>query len=321
MGALSSPEPTLDVLRPSLPACVQERCVVVLMDASPAAANAAWRAALLARDRAAPLHLLHVRADARGPDDTGALLRELANQLQQRLHVAASAGAVAGKPREALAGLSGRAGLVVLPAARGKLWPDLFLGSLAERIQRALPLPLLVVRRPAFSSYRRVLVPVKLDGDAVRLIAAARSVSRDPRMRVFHVLDAAQDGSIRLAGASERTVRMQQHRHTRTAYAALNELITRAGAHEQGAAALVSRGHVPTRVLEIARSGNAQLIVLGKERRSLLADLLFGGVTRRLLADADTDVLVLPVEDGSRVPERDVLGWHFDPARAPHGRS
>lgn len=311
MGALSSTEPMLDVVRPSLPACARERCVVVLMDASPAAANAAWRAALLARDRAAPLHLLHVCADARGRDDTRTLLQELANQLRQRLHVEASAGAVAGKLREALAGLSGRAGLIVLPGTRRKLWPDLFLGTLAERVQRALPLPMLVVRRPAFASYRRVLVPVKLDGDAVRLIAAARSVSRDPRMRVFHVLDAAQDGSIRLAGASERTVRMQRHRHTRTAYTALNELIARAGAHEQGAAALVSRGHVPTRVLEIARSGNAQLIVLGKERRSLLADLLFGGVTQRLLADADTDVLVLPVEDGSRVPERDVLSWHW----------
>ncbi|RYF40234.1 MAG: universal stress protein [Comamonadaceae bacterium] len=286
MGALSSTEPSLDVLCPSPSRREQERCVVVLMDAGPAAANAAWRAALLARDRAAPLHLLHVRADARGLDEARALLQQLA-------------------------AWSGRAGIVVVPESRGGLWPDLLLGSLAERIQRTLPLPVLVVRRPAFASYRRVLVTVKLDADAVHLIAAARSVSRDPRMRVFHVLDTAQDGSIRLAGASERTLRMQQHRRARTAYTALNELIARAGAHEQGAAALVSRGHVPTRVLEIARSGNAQLIVLGKERRSLFADLLFGGVTQRLLADADTDLLVLPVEDGSRAAERDVLRWHW----------
>lgn len=291
MGALSSPEPTLDVLPP----CLQERCVVVLMDASPAAANAAWRGALLARDRGAPLHLLQVRADARGPDAVGPLLQELANQLQQRLHVAATAGAVAGKLHEHLAAWSGRAGLVVLPESRGNLWPDLLLGSLAERIQRTLPVPILVVRRPAFASYRRVLVTVKLDADAVHLIAAARSVSRDPRMRVFHVLDATQDGSIRLAGASERTLRMQQHRHTRRAYATLNELIARAGAHEQGAAALVSRGHVPTRVLEIVRAGNTQLVVAGQEQRSLPARLLFGSTTRRLLADAEADVLVLPV--------------------------
>lgn len=311
MGALSSAEPVLDVPRSSPSACVPQRCVAVLMDASPAAANAAWRAALLARDRAAPLHLLDVAAHARGRDEAQARLRELGSQLQQRLHVTVSTGVAGGRLREQLDGLYARAGLVVLASPRDAAWRSLLLGSLPERIQRILPVPVLVVRRPAFASYRRVLVPVKLDGHAVDLIAAARGMSRDPRLRVFHVLDAERDGSIRLAGASERTLRMQQHRRTRSAYTALNDLIARAGAHEQGAAALVSRGHVPTRVLEIARAGNAQLMVLGKERRSLLADLLFGGVTRRLLEDGDADVLVLPLRDGTREAEWDVLRWHW----------
>src|SRR5690606_4915826 len=166
-------------------------------------------------------------------------------------------------------------------------------------------LPMLVVRRPAFTSYRRVLVPVKLDADAVALIGAARSVSRDPRMRVFHVLDTAHEGVLRLADTSERALRLQRHRRSRTAYTVLNP---RSGAHEQGASALISFGHVPARVLEIARAGGAQLIVAGKERRSLLAELFFfGGVTQRLLADAEADVLVLPVPERTRTAERDGL--------------
>jgi len=302
LGASLLPEPSLDVFRPPGAAPAQGLCVLAAVDASPAGTHAAWRAALVARDRGAALHLLSVQADARELDAADAALQELAAHVQQRLLVPTTATAAAGRLCDRLAELAAGAGLVVLPWTTGRKVRDLLLGSLPERVFRALPLPLpvLVVRRPALASYRRVLVPVKLDADAVLLIAAARSVSRDPRMRVFHVLDTAQEGSLRLAGTSERALRLQRHRRSRTAYATLNELIARAGAPE-AAAALVSWGHVPARVLEIARSGDTQLIVAGKERSSLLADLFFGGITQRLLCDAQSDLLVLPVPERSTV--------------------
>jgi nucleotide-binding universal stress UspA family protein len=112
---------------------------------------------------------------------------------------------------------------------------------------------------------------------------------------VFHVLDTWQDGALRLADASERALRLQRQHHSRRAYSALEEIIRCAGAHEQGTASLVSFGHVAARVLAIARAGNAQLIVAGKERRSLLSELFFPSLTQRLLLDATADVLVLPI--------------------------
>ena len=286
---------------------LQDRCVLAVTDLGPAGTNAAWRAALVARDRGVPLHLLCVQPDERALAAVQTTVQDLAGKLQQRLHVATTFACMTGGLQERIAEQAHRAGLLVLPWARGNLLVDAVIGSPAERMYRSLFMPMLVVRRPAFTSYRRVLVPVKLDADAVALIAAARSVSRDPRMRVFHVLDTSQEGSLRLADASERALRLQRHRRSRTAYTVLNELITRSGAHEQGASALISFGHVPARVLEIARAGSAQLIVVGKERRSLLAELFFGGVTQRLLTDADADVLVLPVQERSRTAEWDAI--------------
>jgi nucleotide-binding universal stress UspA family protein len=280
------------------------RCVLAVTDLSPAGTNAAWRAALVARDRGVPLQLVNVQPDARSLSAVERMLQELAQHLQQRLHVTVSATAVAGELRAQLAECAAGAALLVLPWSRGNPLLDAVFGSAAERVFRAVSLPLLLVKRPAFTSYRRVLVPVKLDAGAALLIAAARSMSRDPRMRVFHVLDTGSEGSLRIADASERVVRLHRQRRSRSAYSALNDLITHTGAHEQGAAALVSFGHVPARVLEIARAGNAQLIVAGKERRSALAGFICGGVTQRLLAEADADVLVLPVEQGSRSAER-----------------
>lgn len=323
MGAFPLPRPWPGVFRLATePAAVppgdarapllQARCVLAAVDPGPAGTNAAWRAALVARDRGAPLHLLCVQADGRSVAQLQPPMQALARKLQQRLHVTTTVSCVSGAPRQRIAELADRVGLLVLPWARGNALLDAFIGTPAERLFRSLSLPMLVVRRPAFASYRRVLVPVKLDADAVTLIAAARSVSRDPRMRIFHVLDTALEGALRLADTSERTLRLQRHRRSRKAYTLLNELITRAGAHEQGASALVSFGHVPARVLAIARAGGAQLIVAGKERRSLLSELFFGGVTQRLLSGADADVLLLPVQERAGAAD-----WNGLPLQGP----
>lgn len=284
---------------------LQDRCVLALADATPQGTNAAWRAGLLARDRGAPLHLLGVAGHAGGLAAAEAAVQDLARQLQQRLNVATTATTASspGSLREHLAAFSGRAGLLVLPWRRGNLLADAVLGAWPQRMQRVLSIPMLVVRRPALGSYRRVLVPVKLDAAAVSTIAAARSVSRDPRMRVIHVLDTGCEGKLRLADSPERALRLHRQGCTRAATAALGELIARAGAQADGATALVSFGHVPARVLDVARAGNAQLLVVGKQRRPALAQAFFADVTGCLLSGTGSDVLVLPLDGGGRSGE------------------
>ena len=55
---------------------------------------------------------------------------------------------------------------------------------------------------------------------------------------------------------------------------------------------IVVRGSPAATILEYGRSLAADLIVVGKRKRSVLGDLLFGDVARRVTIESTVDVLV-----------------------------
>ncbi|MEO5691904.1 MAG: universal stress protein [Usitatibacter sp.] len=55
----------------------------------------------------------------------------------------------------------------------------------------------------------------------------------------------------------------------------------------------VRTGHVAQEIVQRAKAGKFDLIVLGAKGRSAIADLLLGSVAQRVLATADTPVLVI----------------------------
>ena len=74
----------------------------------------------------------------------------------------------------------------------------------------------------------------------------------------------------------------------------LRELIKASGAHKLGAVAAVAFGHAARCVLANERATGAELVVIGKRQRGLLADFILGGVTQQVLAGSRADVLVMP---------------------------
>ena len=270
--------------------------VVALVDDTPAAANAAWRAALVARTQGVPLQLLHLHPERDSPDALHAQAQDLARRVQARLGVDVECSVRPGRPTELAQHLPAQAGLLVVPYQRRHLLVESIVGTLPERIFRCVSVPVLVVKRAAIANYRRVLVPVKLDADAVPMIRWARSLSRDPRPRVLHVLDTGTEQSLRIADAPERSLRMQRQRRCRQAYAELHEIITWASRDtNESAAAVITFGHAPSRVLEIARARHAQLVVVGKQHRSIFSELFDEGVPHRLVATGHADVLLHPL--------------------------
>lgn len=55
----------------------------------------------------------------------------------------------------------------------------------------------------------------------------------------------------------------------------------------------VRTGHVAQEIVQCAKVGKFDLIVLGAKGRSAIADLLLGSVSQRVLATADTPVLLI----------------------------
>lgn len=271
-------------------------CVLAVMDATPEGKQAAWRGALLARDCGMPLHLVHAEPNVHAMASAQSHAHRLSHQVRHRLGVACTAEAVGPGLERWVTDLATDIGLLVLPHRRGNVLSECLFGTSAERFFQTVFVPTVVVKRPATSSYRRVLVPVDLDDHAALLIDAAGCISRSPRIRVLHVLNREPEQSLRLADVPEHALRAQRQRRSRDAYALLNREIARAGASER-AAAVVSFGSAACRVLEVARASRAQLAVLGKRRWSLVEQLFTASVSTRLVSDGGADVLLLPLQD------------------------
>ncbi|NML46333.1 universal stress protein [Ramlibacter sp. G-1-2-2] len=274
--------------------------VLALVDGSAPAANAAWRAALVARDHRVPLRLLHSGA-AGGEHDAP----RLAAALRERLVITVETPPCEGDPLTHAVRAAREASLLVIGSRRGNPLREFVLGTQAERLLRLCRGPVLVVKRPVTAGYRRVLVPVDLGAEASHVIATAGLFSRDPRMEVLHALRLDAEATLRLADASHEVLRRQRGTAEVRARLSLQELIADAGAGPNGARLAVTFGDAAASVLARERAMRADLVVLGKRQRGMLADFFLGGVTQRVLAAARADVLIVvtPAQAGARGAE------------------
>ena len=275
--------------------------VLVITDLSPASTNAAWRAALIAREHGASLRLLHACGEQRRQPQVQEALEDFCKQVHARLGIELNAEALEGDLLSKAISAARSAGLLVIGPRRPNTLREWIAGTQAERLIRLCRIPTLVVKRPATPGrnaalgstaepgrYGRVLVPVDLRPEAVDLIAAAMTFSRDPQTQVLHVLDAGSDQRTSSPESRPRDTAMQR------AHSALKELIKSSGAHKLGTVSAIAFGHAADCVLARERSTATELVVIGKRRRGLLADFIMGGVTQKVLAGSQSDVLVMP---------------------------
>jgi nucleotide-binding universal stress UspA family protein len=268
--------------------------VVNLWGASPASTNATWRSALVARDLGARLHILHPALPGSVVSREEASLRELAQDIRERTRVDATIEAVGSNVLRHAVAVSRRAALVVLPSLRANPLREWIMGTQAERLIRLCRSPVLVVKRPALLAYRRVLVPLDLEDQALPRLALAASLSRGLRVEVLHAMDAGDEKVLHGMAGSQAGLRgLRQHR-AQGAFLAVQRLISAARTGDADVQAAIEFGEAPAVVLARAREWDAELMVIGKARRGLLANYFLGGLTQRILAQAPSDVLVHP---------------------------
>jgi nucleotide-binding universal stress UspA family protein len=271
--------------------------VLVPGDLSSPGVHAAWRAALVARELGCALQVLHPQAND-DPRGTTHSLQRLASEIRGRMGLRVD---VVEQPGDALGAIvrgARDASLVVIGSRRGNPLREWVLGTQAERLIRLCRVPVLLVKRPPSGAYRRVLVPVELAPAAQPVIAAAARLARGPRLEVLHALPAGEELSMRVYEVPQHVLRRLRRRAMLRAEAVLEDLIAQAAPHPDAALPAVSFGDPAALVLARARAMRADLLVLGKRRRGLLADFFLGGVTQRVLAGAEADVLVVPPERG-----------------------
>lgn len=285
--------------------------ILAATDFSSHARHAAERAARLAHETAAHLHLMHVLPGetlaqlrqwlgaANAPEaqmraDVQQRLRQLAGELRLARHVEVTpcdaAGPVLDEIQREAESIDAR--LLVLGARGTGSLRRLVLGTTAERLTRRTVRPLLVVRQTPHEPYRRVLVAADFSPWSVQSLALARRTAPHAHLTLLTVFQVPFEEKLHFAGVDPATVEAYRQRARAEATHGLHALAAAAGLRAPQWTPCVVEGDASLRIVEKEQEFDCDLVVLGKHGRSATVDLLLGSVTSQVLAEGSADVLV-----------------------------
>jgi len=286
--------------------------ILAATDLSAPARHATERAALVSKDTAAPLDLLHVanlapldrlrqlmdttpgEMERRVLDAARQQLHDLAASLQQRYGVMAGTHAVAGSLLSELAkeSKSLATGLLVCGAKGESVIRRLLLGTTVMRVLSTTTCPVLVVKQTPHEPYRRILVAVDFSSSSLRAIQQARSIAPQADIVLMHAFDVPFEGQLRYASVDEDIINHYRIIAKQEATQKLHSLCEEAGLPLYKTHQIVLHGDPTSRIIEQEQERDCDLIVMGKHGESLLEELLLGSDTKRVLAESQSDVLV-----------------------------
>lgn len=285
--------------------------ILAVTDFSAPARHAADRAARVAHETGAALTLMHVLPggalqELRQWLGTGHLmeqqlhesaqkqLRQLADELKVTRHVAAhtvhSIGSVLDDILSEASALN--ADLLVLGARGAGFMRRLMLGSTSERLLRRTTRPVLVVRQMPHEPYRRVLVALDFSPWSARAVTLTRHVAPHARLLLFNAFQVPFEEKLRFAGVDAATIDHHRQQARADAVQRVRALAAASGLKPHDWEPCIVEGDASQRIIEHEQEKDIDLVVLGKHGQSITEDLLLGSVSKHVLAEGGTDVLV-----------------------------
>jgi nucleotide-binding universal stress UspA family protein len=289
--------------------------ILAATDFSPDGNNAVRRAARLAHEHGAHLHVLHVLKpdgckplrewfsptidiDLKGAQARAAL-RRVATEILGAYDVAASVEVVVGDPFTTLLHAAERFSLVVLGRRGHSRLETLLIGRTADRMIRTCRPPVLVVRQGVQAPYRQLLMPVDFAAGSDAVWLSAARLAGDAPVQVFHATDGYRELQLRRAAVDDALIRAMRNQEAATACARMRRIAARLGLDRARWSFSAGPGPAAPAALEQARTMGADLIVAGKQGRSTLGEFLLGSVSGCVLAGADCDVMIVPRPRGT----------------------
>jgi len=286
--------------------------ILAATDLSAPARHAIERAALISKDTAAALDLLHVAnlaplerlrqlmgatpadMEQRVLNAARQKLRDLATALQQRFGVLAGTHVITGSLLAELAKKADSlaAGLLVCGAKGESVIRHYALGTTALRVLSTTTCPVLVVKQPPHESYRRLLVPVDFSASSLKAIRQARSIAPQADIVLLHAFEVPFEGHLRYASVDDDTINHYRIVAKQEATQKLHTLRAEAGLAPNDCSQVILHGNPTTRIIEQEQEWDCDLIVMGKHGEDWVEELLLGSVTKHVLVESQGDVLV-----------------------------
>ncbi len=282
--------------------------LLVATDFSDNARQATYRAAALAAANGAQLELLHVMSrsslDAlrevfrEHPAAQAALIGDVESMLsEEAANVAAQAGVNTnsrvsiGNVLDDILAATANADMLVVGAHGLNPLRDALLGTTAERLLRKCKRPVLVVKRPPRGAYENVLVPVDFSAHSAAALNLAVRVAPTAKVIVAHAFDVPFEGQLRLAEVSIEHIEHYRAQARQQALSNMHALTRDVRSNAQRFMDVVEQGDPRRIILAKEKLLGVDLIVISKHA-SAVEDFFVGSVTRRILSDANCDVLV-----------------------------
>lgn len=289
------------------------RCIVAATDFSTFSGRAVQRAARIARQHDAEMHLLHVVRPldlypglTLAPDEFTRHDQDLQQVEQTRLDELAANVVGEFGARVRTATRLGRAhgeiaryaqevsADLVAAGARGEsTLLDLFIGSTASRLLRVAPCPVLIVRNPADGAYRRVLAAVDFSPVSTEVVRHAISLAGGAQVEVLHVLGSEVEQRLRKARLDQVDMTAWLERQRATAGGQMDALLESVDG-AAGVTRLIEPGFPPAVICQSIDARQVELAVLGRHGYGGgLQDWLLGSVSKDVAFAATCDVLLI----------------------------
>lgn len=185
-----------------------------------------------------------------------------------------------------------RVDLLLVGALGEGLVQPLLIGSTTSRLLRNSPCPVLVVRNPATTAYRRALVAIDFSPASIPSIEFARRVAPRADLLVLNAFEVPFEGKLRYAGIADEVIDRYRDEARDASRRELERTARSAGLGE-GQASLIALHGPASQVIQECRSRyDCDLVVMGKHGTHATEELLLGSTTRRVLLESAVDLLV-----------------------------
>lgn len=187
----------------------------------------------------------------------------------------------------------GRNELIVVGRHGDRTFPQLLIGSTAERVIRKSDTSILVVASRPAAQYERPLVAVDYSDTSRRAVELVwRLVERGKRaLDVVYAYEPIPESALRRAGVFGEAVQQYRLEAKRQAQAAVETFLA-TGEAATPANIILREGDARQMILDVAAERDSDLLAVGAHGRSGLTHVLLGSVSEGVIRAAHCDVLL-----------------------------
>ena len=286
--------------------------IVAATDFSNPADMASRRAAFLAKELGAELHLIHIvhPLDLYAGSELSfdfqmhyqqvqqqhikTQLEELAAELRKQYGIVVHSSNRIGRAHTEIADYAAsiNAGLIIAGAQGENSILTKLLGSTALRLLKIAKCPVLIVKNKhtSLQSYHQVVAAVDFSKGSTKVPALASAIAPNAEIEALLIFDSNQEAHMYKAGMDQTLLSEYRAKALMQAEQKLNDIL--AAQHNKHMTKQILSGYPPEAICARAKALNADLIVIGKHNANNIEDWLLGSVSKAVAHDAECDVLL-----------------------------